>query len=116
MADLLVINQLNAMQGDFKLDHIQNAIIDRIVYDDNVPVAYGIVKRMAEAIMLVNPKVPINTRAKAMRELMLVAQVGAKNFGCEQLHCFVKNPSLVHLLERQFNFRKTEDVVMVKIL
>lgn len=113
--DLPVIEQLNELQ-DFKLDNIGNCIVDRIVYDDNEVIAYGIVKRTAEAILLVNPEIPTITRAKAMRELMLIAQAETYESGIKQLHCFVKNSQLAESLEKQFGFIRTKDIVLVKNL
>lgn len=111
--DLSVIMQLNELQ-DFKLDGIGNSIVDRIVYEGNEPIAYGTVKRTAEAILLVNPNTPLLTRARAMRELMIIAQAGTYEAGIKQLHCFVKNRQLCESLIKQFGFIETKDFVLVK--
>jgi hypothetical protein len=112
--DFKVIEELNKLQIDFRLTNLENCIIDRIVFDGNVPVAYGIVKKLAEAIMLINPRCSRVTRAKAMRELMHYAESGAKKEGCEQLHCFVSDAKLARTLERQFRFVQSSDIVLVK--
>lgn len=108
--------KLNESQKDFKLRNIDNCIIDKIVMDGNIPVAYGIVKRMAEAIMLVNGNSSKLLRARAMVELMKFAETGAKREGCEQLHCFVADPKVATLLGKQFGFMITNDIVLVKDL
>ena len=113
-ADIESINKLNLLSNDFKLNTITDAIVDRIVYEGNQVVAYGIVKKMAEAIMLTNPEVPLTLRSKAMRELMIDAEIGSKAFGCSQMHCFVKDPRLADLLIKHFDFVKTQDIVLVK--
>lgn len=112
--DLDGIKELNVLQ-DFKLDDLNHCIVDRVVYDNNILIAYGIVKHMAEAILLVNPKVPLITRAKAMRELMIVAEAHACK-ECKQLHVFVKDNKLVKTLEKQFGFKLTQDMVLSKEL
>lgn len=112
--DLETIEHLNSLQGDFKITTENACIIDRIVYEGNKVIAYGVVKKLAEAIILVNPKVPQITRAKAMRELMKYAEIGSKNAGCEQLHCFVKDLRLARTLENQFGFVQSHDIVLVK--
>jgi hypothetical protein len=112
--DIERIAELNDLQKDFKLNNIDNMIIERIVMDGDKTIAYGIVKRMAEAIMLVNPEAPKLSRAKAMRELMKFAELGAKKAECAQLHCFVKDEDLAKSLERQFNFKRTHDIVLSK--
>lgn len=114
-ADLAIINKLNLLQ-DFKLRDLNNIIIDRIVREDNKTIAYGIVKKMAEAIILVNPNVSLVSRAKALRELMKYAEFGARSQNCQQLHCFVKNERLAKALEKHFNFVRSEDIVLVKNL
>lgn len=111
-----IIDALNRAQDDFKLDQTSKNIIDRIVFDGNIPVAYGVVKKLAEAIILVNPEVPILTRAKAMRELMKFAEYGTKQEGCSQLHCFVKDYNLSDSLVKHFGFIPTRDIVLVKNL
>jgi ribosomal protein S7 len=112
--DIPNINELNRLSEDFKLGTITDAIVDRIVYEGEQVVAYGIVKKMAEAIMLTNPKVPLTLRGKAMRELMIEAEIGAKKFGCSQMHCFVKDPKLADTLIKHFGFVQTQDIVLVK--
>lgn len=111
--DVKIIEELNKVQ-DFKLKDIDKCIIDKIVFEGDKPIAYGIVKRMAEAIILVNHNVPILLRARAMRELMSYAELGAKREGCEQIHVFVKDSVLAKSLVRHFNFRKIQDIGLVK--
>lgn len=114
--DYDIINKLNKEQ-DFKLQNIANVIIDKIMFDDNNnPIAYGIVKRQGEAIILVNPKVSLTKRVKALRELMKWAEFGALVGKCEQLHCFVKDERLAGMLEKHFGFVRTSDIVLVKNL
>lgn len=115
-SDLENIKKLNEGQRDFKLNNIDYCIVDRIIYDGTIPVAYGIVKKMAEAIMLVNDRSPKPMRAKAMRELMKIAEWGAKREHCEQLQCFVSDRALAKLLEKQFGFIRTKDIVLCKEL
>lgn len=110
------IQKLNSSQGDFRLTTFENPIIDRIVLVDDKIIAYGIVKHMSEAVMLVNSDAPKITRSKAMRELMNYAEMGAKRAGCEQLHCFVASESVAKILEKKFGFIRSKDIVLVKNL
>lgn len=114
--DIDIIDKMEKDQDHFKLGDIEKSIIQRIVFDEDTPVAYGLVKQMGEAIMLTNPKVSIMKRAVAMQELMKYAEIGAKKAGCEQLHCFVKESKLALSLEKHFGFVQTEDIVLVKNL
>jgi hypothetical protein len=114
--DIESIKKLNDLSEDFKLTNITDGIVDRIVYEGEEVVAYGIVKKMAEAIMLTNPNVPLTLRGKAMRELMIEAEMGSKNFGCSQMHCFVKDIKLADSLIKHFGFVPTKDIVLVKVI
>lgn len=109
--DIPEITRLNEKQH-FKLENIDNCIIDRLVPD----VAYGIVKNFAEAVILVDPGAPKISRAKALRELMKIAIFGTKRAGIAQIHCFCKEESVAKLLEKQFGFVRTKDIVLVKNL
>lgn len=114
--DIGAINDLNQKQA-FRITSIDNCIIDRMVVDGNdLPIAYGIVKDFAEAIILVDTKAPKLSRTKALRELMKVAIFGTKSAGLTQLHCFVRDENVARLLERKFNFIRTSDIVLVKNL
>jgi hypothetical protein len=114
--DLQLISELNALQSDFKLSNFDNVIIERLAIESNKVIAYGVVKNMAEAIILVNPNVPKITRAAALAELMQYAEFGASKAGINQLHCFVKDEKLARLLEKKFDFIRTKDIVLVKNL
>jgi hypothetical protein len=113
--DLEKISYLDTLQEGFKLRNTDNMIIERLVMDKDEPIAYGIVKGMAEAIILTNPKYPQATRAKAMAELMNYAEFGTARAGLAQLHCFTDSEKIARTLERKFGFVRTSSaVVLVK--
>ena len=114
-SDLPDINQINQQQ-DFRLDDLQHCVIDGVIIHNNEVVAYGIVKRQAEAIILVDKNKPKITRARALRELMRIAILGAKADDCKQLHCFVSDVKVAELLKRKFGFVETKDIVLVRDL
>lgn len=111
--DLDTIYKLNEEQ-DFKLEDISNCVIDKIVEDGREIIAYGIVKRLGEAIVLIDLKAPKISRAKALRELMGYALWGCKKEKIPQLHCFVKNRKVASLLIKQFGFKEVKDIVLVR--
>jgi hypothetical protein len=114
--DIQIIHQLNELQADFKLNNFDNIIIERLAFDGKTNIAYGVVKKMAEAIILLNPNVPAPTRVKALTELMEFAEFGTSRAGLDQLHCFVKDEKLARMLENKFKFIRTKDIVLVKNL
>lgn len=113
--DTGIIQDLNELQ-DFKLKNNGHTIIERIAREDEIVIAYGVVKRQAEAIILVNPHVPVISRAKAMRELMKYAEIGALKADCEQLHCFTLDEKLALTLEEKFGFTRVKRITLVKDL
>ena len=116
LEDVPEIVELTKQQPDFFLPDIDNCVIDRIIYQDGIPVAYGIVREMAEAIILVNYKMPKISRMKALKELMSIAIFGATRKGHHQLHVFVKDDKLAELLKNKFGFVQTQDIVLVRNL
>lgn len=108
------MERLNLLQNDFRLKDFDKGIIHKLAMKDDTPIAYGIVKRMAEAIILVNPEVPKIARARALRELMEYAELGARMEKCEQLHCFTKSEDVSRLLQRKFGFRVSVNTCLVK--
>jgi hypothetical protein len=113
--DYDIIAWLNERQ-DFKLHNLSNSIIDRIVTNEDGPIAYGTVKKSGEAIILVNPEASLLNRSKALRELMKYAEFGASQAGCEQINCFVSDERIARILERHFGFIRTRDIVLSKNL
>ena len=112
--DIEKIAYLDSLQTEFKLRDTDNMVIERLVMQDDIPVAYGIVKAMAEAIILTNPNCNLVTRAKAMAELMKYAEFGTHKAGLRQLHCFTGSEKIAKTLERKFGFIRTKDIVLVK--
>ena len=113
-ADLPRISELNDLQDGFKLNNLDNIIIERLVLDGDRTIAYGVVKKMAEAIVFVNTNEPKYLRTQAIAELMQYAEFGTSKAGLQQLHCFTGNEGLARMLERKFGFIRTKDIVLVK--
>lgn len=111
--DLEKLSELNKMQ-DFCLRNRGNKIVDGVIENSkgNV-IAYGIVKRQSEAVILLDKSKPILSRAKALRELMKVAIFGARRENCQQLICAVKDPKVVELLKKHFGFIESKDRILV---
>lgn len=114
-SDLDRLIELNEQQ-DFKLSTIKNRIWDCIIEQDNKIIAYGIVKPMAEAIILLDLKAPKISRARAGRQFLLDAQIAARKVGCEQLHVFNSDEKLSQMQEEHFGFIRTKSIVLAKDL
>lgn len=112
-SDLDTINELNEQQH-FRLSSLNNKLVDKIAIDDNNPVAYGIVKVLAEAVILVNKNVSLFKRAKALQKLLRVAFRACNEENIEQLHVFVRDEHVAQLLEKHYGFVRSSDIVLVK--
>lgn len=114
--DYQIINGLNQSEN-FRLAGTGHIVIDNIVEDDGRVIAYGVSKRNAEFIMLVDKTFNIVKRTEAVRELLIHAEVGAFKDKCDQLQCFVSEEKLARSLEKHFGFsRREEKILLVKNL
>lgn len=114
-SDIDKLEEINKQQ-DFKLYDFNHRIIDAISEVNHEIIAYGIVKRQAEAIILLDKTKPRVARAKALRELMLIAEHAAAKAGCQQLICSTKEENVAKLLSKHFNFVRCSDILMVRNL
>src|SRR5690348_11256608 len=113
--DLAKIKNLNEQQN-FRLLNLDNCVIDKVVECDNKIIAYGIVKEMSEAIILLDLNEPKITRVKALKELMKAAIFGASKKGHRQLHVFVSDRQLAESLKKHYGFIESQDIVLVRNL
>ena len=114
--DFEIIKKLNESEN-FRLAGSGHIIIDKIVEENDITIAYGVCKRNAEAIILIDSSFNLIKKSKAMRELILYAELGAYKDKCDQLQCFVSSEKLAKTLEKHFGFtRREETILLVKDL
>lgn len=96
----------------FGLPNLNRAIDHILLEENNEIVAVGAILQLAEALIILDSSMPKPTRVKAIMKLLNVAIKQARTHKVGQLHAFVKNEKLVHLLER-FGFKRVTDVPLV---
>lgn len=85
-----------------------------VIEDHDIVIGFGVVKVLAEAVMVLEMEEPMPERLKALQLLMDEAIRACHERGIEQLHVFVKNPSLIRLLEKKYGFNVVSDTTMVR--
>lgn len=114
--DIDVIRELNNRQDGFRLYDFNGAITDRIAIDGDRAIAYAILKRIGEAIILMDPSAPEITRKRVLIELMKYAEFYASKDGCCQLLTQTDNMALAESLIKHFGFVETNGILLVKNL
>lgn len=96
----------------FPLPSNRNATTVRTVYRKNRPIASGLVKAFAEAIIVTDQKVSPIARVKAIDLLVHDMLIWCERYNVEQIHAFVKEDFARFLIER-YRFERTHDVSLV---
>lgn len=82
----------------------EHIVTQGVIEADGEAIAYGMVKLFAEAIMVLDLNASQRQKVEAMKLLMEAAVAEAKSKGLEQMHVFVKRPSLADILRKHFSF------------
>jgi hypothetical protein len=98
---------------NFGLPSSKHNVTSAVVENDGKVVGFGLVKVLAEAIMVLDLDVSVPDRLTAMQMLMDEAIRACKDYGIEQLHVFVKDERLSRLLQNKYAFSKVSDEVLV---
>jgi len=105
--DLKVIDELwrKHHAHQFSLPKLQPSIIDCIVEDDKGIVAFGNLKVFAETVMIMDHDRSAIVRAKAFREIMPVAIMGAQIAGIAEIHAVTQDPDFGVVMRKHYGFR-----------
>lgn len=113
--DMPHIREINSF--DFKLTPGEMSIVDGVIVDeDGDIVSFGIVKPMAEATFLTNPKFSKRARVEAMDIMLKIAFERSREFGVKQLHVFCDDVRLARMLTKHYDFLNDNSIVLVKNL
>ena len=103
---------LDNFSNQFPLPSNRNTTTVRTVYRKGRPIASGLVKALAEAIIVTDQKVSPIARMKAI-DLMINNMLDwCQLHNIEQIHAFVKEDFARYLIER-YRFERTHDVSLV---
>lgn len=97
----------------FGLFNTNNSLGHAISGDENKILAFGAIKLLAEAMIVLDLSLPKTARTKAVIELLEAAIANCKKLEIEQLHAFVKDEHFAKLLIERFKFARVEDIPLV---
>lgn len=116
-SDLSEVNQLweKHHSHSFSLPPLQPSIIDCVVEDDDGKIiAFGNLKIFAECVMVMDHDKSSLKRARAFREIMPVAIMGAQKSGIAEIHATVQDPGFGDVMRKHFGFKDVLGEHLVK--
>jgi len=87
------------------LPKLTPSIIDCIVEDENGIIAFGNLKVYAETVMVMDHDRTARLRARAFREIMPVAIMGAQRAGINEIHAVTQDPDFGVVMRKHYGFR-----------
>jgi hypothetical protein len=103
---------LENFSGDFPLPTARNITPIRTVMRKGRPLASGLIKAFAEAIIVTDQRAPMIARTKGIDMLVDNMMTWCKAHNVEQVHAFVKEDFAKFLIER-YGFERTREVSIV---
>ena len=91
-------------ENQFSLPALMPSIITCVVEDEQGMIAFGNLKVFAETVMVMDHDRSPIVRAKAFREIMPVAIMGAQQVGISEIHAVTLDPSFGDVLRKHFGF------------
>jgi hypothetical protein len=91
-------------QNQFSLPSLHPSIITCVIEDEKGMIAFGNLKVFAETIMVMDHDRSAIVRAKAFREIMPVAIMGAQKIGISEIHAVTQDSSFGDVLRKHFGF------------
>lgn len=97
----------------FEPKHLTSLVV---VEDDNkTVVAVGSLQTMLEAAFVVDQRLSRKNRVAILEMLLEQSKIEAINSGYDNFHAFGTNESIIKILKRKFEFKKTEAIeVLIK--
>ena len=118
-SDIAAIDKVYKLyhSDSFGIPDLSHVLTQRVVTDDDdVIIAYGMVKLFAEAIMVLDLGASQRDKVEALRLLMGTAIADAKSAKLAQLHGFVKDKSFIEVLKKHYNFIPCSGEALVALL
>lgn len=88
---------------------------DVVVDDENLPIAYGIVRMFSEALLYINKDISKFQQAKTFKLLMDKAIKDCKIAGLDQLNIGVADPSFAAVLKDKYQMKEREQMLFLEI-
>lgn len=84
--------------------------------DDDKLVAFGGIKRIYEAVMVLEPKLSTRDKLDSMQQLMDYSLLRSAQLMIKDWHAFVLNPEFLDILKKHYSFQECECKVLHKRL
>lgn len=94
---------------DFSVPNRNNSIVDAVVEESGKVIAYGQVKKFAEAIFILDKNASKRNKIIALKLLMLEAIRGTNIAGIEDIYSFIKDPEFATLISKHFSFEVVDE-------
>lgn len=104
-ADIAWISAIHASQRDLGVPSLKNVVANSVFKEGNVPVAYGVIKNFAEAVLIIDQKANNITKAKVIKESIKYGLEQCKEKDVEILYIIVdekKYPGYTAILQNHF--------------
>lgn len=98
----------------YEIELFQDMISDRVVRKDDRIIAYGAVKRFAEANLVLDSEATKEDKLNALYNLLEQAYLETKKAGLSQLHVFTKDRKFANLLRKRHNFKRINCIALVR--
>lgn len=99
--------------GNFGLTP-ENIVTKGVIEKDGRVIAFGMVRAMSEAIMVLDLDEPTKTRVEALRKLLENAIFDSASSGFDSIHVFVQDNSFAEILKRHHGFQVCAGEALVR--
>lgn len=113
LMDLMKVRRLHEKHYKFPLPVRENLIEEAVVHRDEEVLGYGMMKLLAEVIMILDQDQSKKELAKSFKALMEGAILSCKARGIQQLHVFSPTPEFAEVLKKRYGFKPVEGQVLV---
>lgn len=84
--------------------------------DEDKLVAFGGIKRIYEAVMVLDPTLSTKDKLNSLQQLLGFGMLRSASMKIEDWHAFVLNPEFVEILKKHYSFQECECKVLHKRL
>jgi hypothetical protein len=116
--DAFDINQIwkEHHSQDFSIPSVDGSITNLVVRSDNSSgniIAFGMVKVLAEAILVMDMNASARNRTQALKVLFMEAFRACRERKIEQMHVSVSDPDFAELLKKHYGFEDCKGQMLV---
>lgn len=90
--------------NEFSLPDLSNTIIHGVVETDKGITGFGMVKLMAEGLLILDQSVSDKVKMATLKELMIAQRVGVSKTNLTQIHAFVQDPRFANILKKHYGY------------